>query len=289
MSRLRCAMLFFIALLILAGAGCLQEHRGPAVTSSGMAVNAAEATPQQIAMVLILDNVTDETVQALIGIDQVTSNAAIALGKTGISGPDADAVLGEAVASNPAVLTAITIDTDGTVLSAEPADAKVLLGQDIGDQAVVRQVLETRQPLMSELFPLVQGGTAVVIEYPVFGSDGRFTGVVSTAFSPYDLVAPIADNATAGTPYSFMVAQPDGRVLYDPDPQEVGKETFNETLYAEFPGVLEFTRQYVINSSGYATYSFYDTGFGKEVNKEAFWTTLGLHGTEWRIIVIAKM
>ena len=74
-------------------------------------------------------NVTNETVQALIGIDQVTSNAAMALGKTGISGPDANAVLGEAVASNPAVLTAITIDTDGTVLSAEPADAKVLLGQ----------------------------------------------------------------------------------------------------------------------------------------------------------------
>ena len=134
---------------------------------------------------------------------------------------------------------------------------------DIGDQAVVRQVLETRQPLMSELFPLVQGGTAVVIEYPVFGSDGRFTGVVSTAFSPYDLVAPIAENATAGTAYSFMVAQPDGRALYDPEPQEVGKETFNETLYAEFPGIPGFARQYEWNSSGYATYSFYDTGCWK--------------------------
>jgi hypothetical protein len=284
----RAVLLVTIVLLLLAGAGCLQEHRGPAMTSTGIAVNATEAKPQQIAMVLLLDNVTNETVQALIGIDNATSNAAMALGKTGISGPDANAVLGEAVASNPTVLTAITIDTEGTVLSTEPESAKVLIGQDIGDQAVVQQALETRQPLMSELFPLVQGGDAVVIEYPVFGSDGRFTGVVSTAFSPYDLVAPIADNATAGTPYSFMVAQPDGRVLYDPDPHEVGKETFNETLYAEFPGVLEFARQYAENSSGYATYSFYDTGFGKVVNKEAFWTTVGLHGTEWRVIVIGE-
>ena len=278
-----------VLLLIIVGAGCLQEHRGPAVTTSGIAVSVTEATPQQITMVLLLNNLTDETVQALIGIDNATSNAAMALGKTGISGPDANAVLGEAVASNPAVLTAITIDPDGTVLSAEPADAKVLLGQDTGNQGVVRQALETRQPLMSELFPLVQGGTAVVIEYPVFGSDGRFMGVVSTAFSPYDLVAPIAENATAGTAYSFMIAQPDGRVLYDPDPREVGKKTFNETLYAESPGTPGFARQYAGNSSGYATCSFDDTGVGNEVNKEAFWTTVGLHGTEWRIIVIGEV
>ncbi len=285
----RAVLLIATILLLLAGAGCLQGQRGPAVSSTSMAVNETEATPQQIAMVLLLDVVTDETVQALITIDQVTSDTAIGLGQTGISGPDADALLEQALASNPEVLTVITIDMDGKVLSAEPENAKMLVGQDIGDQDVVRRALKTRQPLMSELIPLVQGGYAVVIEYPIFASDGRFTGVVSTAFSPYELVAPIAENATAGTPYSFMVAQPGGRVLYDPDPQEVGKETFNETLYAEFPGILEFARQYGMNSSGYATYSFYSTGFGKVVNKEAFWTTVGLHGTEWRIIVIGEV
>jgi hypothetical protein len=285
----RLILAFTLVLLLIAGAGCLQERKGPAVTSSVIAVNATEATPQQIEMVLLLDEVTNETVQALTGIDQATSNAAIALGKIGISGPETDAALEQPLASSPAVLTVITIDTGGTVLSAEPESAKVLVGQNIGDQAVVVRALETRQPLMSELFPLVQGGDAVVIDYPVFGPDGRFTGVVSTAFSPYELVAPIADNATAATPYSFMVAQPGGRVLYDPDPREVGKETFNETLYAGFPGILEFARQYGMNSSGYATYSFYNSGFGKVVNKEAFWTTVGLYGTEWRVIVIGEV
>ena len=278
-----------LVLLLLAGAGCLQERKGPAVRSMNIAVNATEATPQQTGMVLLLNHVTGETLKALTGIDQATSNAAIALGNTGISGRVADQALDSALASNPAVLTVITIDTNGTIVSAEPESAKVLIGQDIGDQEVVRQVLETRQPLMSELLPLVQGGDAVLIEYPVFSSGGQFSGVVSTAFSPYDLVAPIADNATAGTPYTFMVAQPDGRVLYNPDPREVGKETFNETLYAEFPGILEFARQYAENSSGYATYSFYSAGFEKVVNKEAFWTTAGLHGTDWRIIVIGEV
>jgi hypothetical protein len=285
----RAVLLVTIVLLLLAGAGCLQGQRGPAVRSMNIAVNATEATPQQIEMVLLLDNVTGETLQGLTGIDQATSKAAMDLGKTGISGPEADAALNQALASNPAVLTMITIDPNGTVVSAEPNSAKVLIGQDIGDQAAVQQALETRQPLMSELIPLAQGGHAVIIEYPIFASGGQFTGVVSTAFSPYELVAPIAENATAGTPYSFMVALPGGRVLYDPDPMEVGKETFNETLYAEFPGILEFARQYGMNSSGYATYSFYSTGFGKLVNKEAFWTTVGLHGTEWRIIVIGEV
>jgi hypothetical protein len=278
-----------VILLLLVGAGCLQERRSPGGASTSIAVNATEATPQQIEMVLLLNNVTNETVQALTGIDQATSNAAIALGRNGISGPEASAVLERAMASGPAVLTVITIDTDGTVLSAEPESATVIVGQDIGDQDVVCQALTTRQPLMSGLFPLAQGGDAVVIEYPVFASGGHFTGVVSTAFSPYRLVAPIAANATAGTPYSFMVAQTDGRVLYDSDFQEVGKETFNETLYAEFPEILEFARQYAGNSSGYATYSFCSTGFRKIVHKEAFWTTAGLHETEWRVIVIGEV
>ncbi|MBP1929961.1 polar amino acid transport system substrate-binding protein [Methanolinea mesophila] len=287
--NIRAAFLFMTLLVVLAGAGCLQESKVPEAPPTTPGANSPVATTHQVAMVLLLDNVTGETMQALSGIDLATSRAATALGKTGLSGPGAEAVLAAAAMSDPAVLTVITITPDGTVAAAEPWDAKVLVGQNIGDQDVVRKVLGTQKPLMSDLFPLAQGGEAVAIEYPVFSADGRCIGAVSTTFSPYELFAPIAEHATAGTPYSFMVAQPGGRILYDPDPQEVGKETFNETLYAEYPGVLTFAREYAANRSGYATYSFYATGFGAVVEKEAFWTTAGLHGAEWRIIVIGEV
>ena len=57
-----------------------------------------------------------------------------------------------------------------------------------------------------------------------------------------------------------MVTLTDGRIMYDPDPQEVGKETLNETLYADFPEILNSAPIMSWNRSGHTTYSFYDTG-----------------------------
>lgn len=270
---------FFVVILV---AGCVQENASPAV-------NTTITVTGQEAMVLLVNEVNSDTLDALSGLDRATSDAAITLGTTGLCGPESEVVLGRVLASDPATLTVITIDRNGTVVSAVPDDVQALIGENLGDQAVVRQVLDTRKPLMSDLIPLAQGGYAVLIEYPVFSADGNFSGVVSTAFMPWNLIAPIVENATAGTPYSFMVTQTDSRVLYDPDPLEIGKDTLNETMYSDFPEILETARRLSSESSGSGSYSFYSTGFGKVVNKEAFWTTLAMHGTEWRVMVIREV
>jgi hypothetical protein len=69
----------------------------------------------------------------------------------------------------------------------------------------------------------------------------------------------------------------------------MGKETFHGSRYEDFPEILRFARQYSGYWSGYATCSFYETGFGKIVNKEAYWTTIGVHGNEWRLIIIREL
>jgi len=236
----------------------------------------------------VLGNMTARVQSALDSLDFSASDAAGSLKTTGISGPDADAVLARAAASHPAVMNVITYDPDGTVLAAEPPDAKVLVGQSLIGYAIVQKALTERQPLMSELLMLAEGGDGVVIAHPVFSTDEKFAGVVSMAFSPDALVRPIAESAASGTPYSFMVAQPGGRVLYDPDPEEVGRETFNETLYAGFPEILDLARHYTANRTGYDTYSFNRTGSGEVVSKETFWDSVQLHGTEWRVLVIGE-
>ena len=240
-------------------------------------------------MIPILDQATLDLQNTLSWIDATTSDAATALGTSGLSGPLADGVLNHLAGIHPAILSAVTFDPDGTVLSAEPEVARVLIGQEIGYQGAVSGVLDTKEPLMSKLFPLAQGGYGVVIEYPVFSADGAISGAVSTAFVPYDMIAPILENATDNTPCSFMVLQTDGRILYDPDPEEVGKETLNETLYADFPEIFDVMSQLSVDRSGHATYSFYDTGFGKIARKECYWETVGLHGTEWRVMIIREI
>ncbi len=281
MKKHRYILLFLIVLLSLFGAGCIQgELPGPG--------EQARETRHE-AMRAILDNVTSTTQDSLDRLDGIASGAAIALKATGIGGPEADSVLNEAAASHPAILTVITCDRNGTVLAAEPESAKILLGQDLSGQDTVRRALLTREPLMSGLFLLAQGGTGISIAYPVTSSEGEFLGVVSMVFLPDELISPIVEDAVNGTPYTFQVIEVGARILYDPDPDEVGKETFNETLYAEFPGIARVARHTAANRSGYDTYSFYNTGFGKVVNKETFWSTVGLHGTEWRVMVIGEL
>lgn len=271
-----CTILCAIALT----AGCLQGGETPEPMSSDT---------EHAAMLTVLGEMQGEVNGALYRLDASAASAASDLGTAGLSGGDADAVLSRLAASDPAAVTAITFDREGKVHAAATASARGLIGEDLSGQQVVQQILTYNQPLQSDLFPLAEGGYAATIEYPVISKDGQVIGAVSFTFSPYELIRPYAEKATEGTAYSVMAAQTDGLVLYDPDPSEVGKETFNESLYEDFPEILEFARQYSGNWSGYATYSFYETGFGKIVNKEAYWTTIGVHRNEWRLIIIREI
>lgn len=239
-------------------------------------------------MLSLLGGMQGNVTKSLTAIDLATEETAAGLESTGLSGPEAEAILDRALAADPSVYSAIVVARNGTVTAVRPAGIG-LVGSNLGEQAVVHEVFDRKVPVMSDLFPLAEGGYAATIEYPVFSPDEKVIGMVSVAFLPDRLVGEHAEFAINGTPYTVMAAQPDGLVLYDADPEEIGKETFNESLYADFPDVLEFAREYSGNWSGHATYSFYDTGFGEVVRKEAYWTTIGLHGTEWRLIIIRSL
>jgi len=281
MTRI-CSTLFIlitVLALFLAGTGCLQEKHPPAVQEG----------PRHALMQRLLGAVAGSTQDTLDTLDLAVSGSAGEIGSSGLFGPATDAILADLVSFHPAVISAITYDTNGTVRAAEPASAKVIVGQSLLDQVQVRQSISTRKPLMSGYFTLAQGGEGVAIAHPVFSRDGEFLGVVSTTFSPRALIAPAADEAMAYAPFIFNVAQADGRILFHPDPALVGKPTFNETTFARFPGILDLARRYSTEPSGYATFSFYRTGTDVVVEKETFWDTVSLHGTEWRVMVIAEM
>ncbi|MDH7510084.1 MAG: hypothetical protein QHH04_03460 [Methanolinea sp.] len=271
-----------ITVLLVLAAGCIHSEKFSAAKTPAPATGNAEMTGA-------LATVTAEIQESLIGIDSRVSAAATALGKTGISGPEAGVILQRAALSHPAVRDVITYDTGGVVRAAEPGSARDLVGRNLTDQEIVRKALQEQRPLMSDLFSLTGGGDGVVIAHPVFAQDGTFIGVVSLAFSPHALIAPIAGNATSGSPSSVMVTERGGRILYDADPAQVGKETFNETMFADFPEILDIARTLPGNRTGYATYSFSGSGSQKVVRKETFWSTASLHGTEWRVFVIREI
>jgi len=265
-------------------AGCLQTEQSPVPVSG-------DDTAAHAEMLEILGTLQGDINTRLIALDKTAAETAAELSETGLDGSCACNFepLTTLLYADPSGKTVITVGRGGTVLTGLPATKTgMLIGKNLGNQTVVQELFTTRQALMSDLFLLEQGGYASVIEYPVFTAEEKLAGLVSLSFAPDEIIRDYAVPAVEGTPYTIMAAQTDGRVLYDADPEEIGKETFNESLYEAFPEILDFARHYAGNWSGYDTYAFYDTGFGRIVQKEAYWTTIGMHGTEWRLIIIRE-
>ena len=81
--------------------------------------------------------------------------------------------------------------------------------------------------------------------------------------------------------------QTDGRIIYDADPAQEGKMLFSDPVYSDYPQLLTLGHQISTDNSGYGTYQYYKTLASADlVKKEGFWTTIGIYGTEWRLVIV---
>lgn len=280
MTRFNALIPVAVVLTMLVCAGCLQEQTIPGSEHDSTTIRHA-------LMHQLLNGMTGRLQDNLEAFAFSVEDVASLLGTTGISGKEADSIMRDLATSHPAVLSAITVDPNGTVLSAAPESAIAVLGQNISHQDVIATVLSTREPAMGTYFSLRQGGAGVAIVYPVFSPGGEFLGAVSLTFSPQALVTPYAKESATWAPFTYIVAQPDGVLLAHANPAFVGKPTFNEPLFEGFPEILDLARRYSTERNGYATFSYYRVGTTEIMPKETFWDTVELKGTEWRVLVVA--
>lgn len=262
-----------LAILIAACAGCAAPDQ-PATAS----VNAGDAAA-------LLIRLQSEITVALEDLDDRLAYAAFDLGETDLSGDDARAILANLSTADPSIVDCTVSDAGGTIIAAEPAAYRGIEGAEIRGQAHVRHILATKRPIMSEVITVAEDFPATVITAPVFTNESVFVGFASVVFRPENLIAGVAGPAANGTPYQVMVIQTDGRVIYDTDPAQIGKMTFEDPLYADYPELLEVARRVADERYGTAAYEF-TAAAGQAVQKEIAWTTTGLHGVEWRVAVI---
>lgn len=279
MTRVDVLVLLVIVLSLVLGAGCLQGQ-----------------TPGETNTTFVDRHVLMQELQVMTGAIQEDLDAFDAslgantsfLGSAGLSGQEADRVLAGLAAGHSAILSAITVDPNGTVLATAPESARAVLGQTIANQDAIARVLLTREPAMGTYFTLRQGGAGVSIVRPDISPGGEFAGAVSLTSSPQALVASRVDASKGPTPVSFIVAQPDGVLLYHSNATLSGTSTFDEPVFQRFPEVLDLARRYGTERTGHATFSFYRVGSMEVVRKETFWETVSLHGTEWRVLAVAE-
>jgi len=236
-----------------------------------------------------LDQVQAQVKGELQTLDQMLLDACIDLSSTGLTGTQAREVLSNVVANNSLIVNAATADANDILLAVEPSSYKNIEGQDISVQEQNLYMHQTMRPAMSNMIPLVEGFPGVVMVAPVFDANNQFIGSLSFVIQPRVLIEKYVTPAIADGLYSMWSMQLNGTLIYDPDPEQQDKNLLTDPIYVDYPEVQAFTHQVAEQHTGYGTYSYYDKNLSdassKLVNKEAYWTTIGIYNTDWRLVI----
>ncbi|MHB8883230.1 MAG: PDC sensor domain-containing protein [Thermodesulfovibrionales bacterium] len=195
-------------------------------------------------------------------------------------------MLGDLCRSYPYAVDCATVDREGRMLVISPREYAKFEGVDISSQEQMVRLRESGKPVMSNVFRAAEGFEAVDLEHPVFTSTGEFAGSVSMLINPDALFSFVLTPALKGMPVEAFAMQKDGRILYDADKEEIGRMLFDDPLYKPYPRLIAVGAMAVKEKTGSGSYEFSQQGSEKVVKKDAFWTTVGLHGIEWRLVVM---
>jgi hypothetical protein len=145
-------------------------------------------------------------------------------------------------------------------------------------------LLKNKKPIMSGVYHSAGDIHAVTIGYPIFSDKGEFSGAVRMLIRHDLFLKPLLEDK----PCKIWVMQKDGLVVYDVDPEEIGKNIFSDPIFSPFEDLISFSKTVVSSKSGAGSYSFYINGLKDKrlAEKTAVWDTAGLYGTEWRVVAM---
>ena len=264
-------MLLLAALLAigLAAAGC--AGTGPGTTTPG-SPDAPGASVNETLRVFATG-----AQQQLDRVDANVSTAAAALGTTGLSGSGAEGVLLNLSRSGNFSTDAVTFDANGEILAAMPVDYQFAIGANIHGSSNVRAALNGT-PGLSPRINLVEGYRGVGLSHPVRNASG-VEGGVSLALRPEGLLAIPALDALGNTSHALSAVQTDGTIIFDVNPRMIGQSILNATQYGEATDLAAIAQEIASTPSGLRYYK------ANEITRSIAWETVGLHGTEWRLVV----
>jgi polar amino acid transport system substrate-binding protein len=257
---------------------------------NGNAFTADSATDMPFMLLQIQADVQGSLNDLDLDVAYVSQN----LSATGLEGTAAREVLQKLLETNTNLVEAVTFSKEGKIIIAECKGCEGGEGADISRQEHIAQVLKTKTPAFSKQFLLVEGYNGTSLVYPVFSPQGEFLGGISAIIEPDKLLNSVVapqlhfdiHNRSNITDYSFWLMHLDGLIAYDRDASQIGKYLFEDQLYKSYPSLLALGEEMIAARSGHGYYSFQVTGGNKRVvTKESYWTTVGLDGREWRLVV----
>lgn len=222
----------------------------------------------------------------LDGMDADLQWAAQDLAKSGLTGARARSILAGLYQRNRDMVDCATVDLTGHMRLVEPAAYRNSEGADISDQPHLKRLWETKQAVLSDVLHAVEGFDAVDLEEPVTGPDRKLAGSVSILFRPEQVLNPVLAAQVQGFPLHVWVTQADGRVLAGTEQADVGRNLFRDALEGPAAPLRALGDRIAARRTGAATAPL-PAGGGRAADRDRVsWETVGLYGTQWRLVVV---
>ena len=188
-------------------------------------------------------------------------------------------LLSRLVRSDRMVADAAWVSPQGRMVLLEPAAYKKYEQADISDQSSWQKMARLRRPVMSQAFRMVEGFYGIEIAHPVFQS-GVWQGSISAVFRPAVWLERARRGPLEDLPFRFFAVQGDGLILDSSDPGFVGANLKAETSAA--PAAMKALAGRILSErEGDGLFS--KPSAGESGRTRVFWTTVGLHGAEFRL------
>jgi len=223
----------------------------------------------------------------LAKIDGNLAVAAQSLSRVGIKSKKARFFVSRLYKSTPLAIDCVTVNEKGKIIIAEPVQYKKFAGADISKQEQIIRLQKERKPVIGSVFRAVEGVEAVDFEYPVFLPSGKFAGSVSVLFRPEVVIGLSIRKAASHVPVEIWAMQTDGRIIYDNDPDEIGRMLFTDPLYRPYTSLLELGKKITTEKEGTGEYVFLTKGLKETVKKNVVWKTVEMHGMQWRLVAVS--
>jgi hypothetical protein len=197
------------------------------------------------------------------------------------------------LSKNPSLAEAVYVNRDNIITYAEPATYKYAEGQDISQQEHQKKMIETKLPVMSSLFKVVENYYAVVLAIPIL-KDNEMVGSINLLLKPSEFIPFFTDkilkdpNNKNYKADDFNVAETNGTLLFDIDTTQIGRNLFTDSLYLPYKEMIDLCHYVMTADSGKSYYSYLDKTKQKNVVKDVWWRTSSYYGNLWKLSIIKE-
>jgi len=217
-------------------------------------------------------------------LDLDVKNAAVELSRAGLSGDETGNILNGLAAKYPFIIDACTTDPAGMMVTVAPDAYRNYEGTDISTQDVTVKFMQSKKPMLSQMFPAVEGMNAVVLMWPIETQNAKFAGSISVLFAPETMLAGASRPILRGTDIALDVVQLDGLNLYDSTGIDTGLNLFTDPTFKDYTDLLALGHRMVAEESGSGSYNIVDRQTDVTIAKQAYWGTVSLDSTAWRLM-----